>query len=312
MINFRFHVISLIAVFLALAVGVVMGYGVLGQPTVDTLQGRVDTVEARADAIRAENGELRADRARLEAIVEDVDEFAATHRLSGSTAVPVAVRGVDEDRVDQAVRLARRADAVVPGVVWLEPKWGIEREEDAAALARIVNTTATSRNAVRETAARALAARLAGGPAVAGRPDLLAELEAAGFVSTEEVDGVQFDAADFDGRGGKVLLVGGNRAELEPSRGVLPLARALATAGTPVVVADDWHAVDGGPARGAGLAAIRDDDALAEQIATVDNLDAVEGPLTAVLVLGERGQGTIGHYGSGKGAGQAMPAWWIV
>ena len=42
MINFRFHLISLIAVFLALAVGVVMGYSVLGQPTVDTLQGRVD------------------------------------------------------------------------------------------------------------------------------------------------------------------------------------------------------------------------------------------------------------------------------
>ena len=40
MINFRFHVVSLIAIFLALALGVVMGYGVLGQPTVDTLQGR--------------------------------------------------------------------------------------------------------------------------------------------------------------------------------------------------------------------------------------------------------------------------------
>ena len=42
MINFRFHLISLIAVFLALAVGVVMGYAVLGSPTVETLQGRVE------------------------------------------------------------------------------------------------------------------------------------------------------------------------------------------------------------------------------------------------------------------------------
>ena len=61
MINFRFHLVSLVAVFLALAVGVVMGYGVLGQPTVETLENRIDTVEANADARRAENDLLKAD-----------------------------------------------------------------------------------------------------------------------------------------------------------------------------------------------------------------------------------------------------------
>ena len=64
MINFRFHLVSLIAVFLALAVGIVMGYGVLGQPTVDTLQRRIDNVEANANRIRRENDRAaRRDRA---------------------------------------------------------------------------------------------------------------------------------------------------------------------------------------------------------------------------------------------------------
>ena len=60
MINFRFHLVSLVAVFLALAVGVVMGYGILGQPTVSGLQNRIDTVEANAEAKRAENEQLAA------------------------------------------------------------------------------------------------------------------------------------------------------------------------------------------------------------------------------------------------------------
>ena len=51
MINFRFYLVSIVAVFLALAVGVVMGYGVLGQPTVKGLQSRIDTIGAKAEDI---------------------------------------------------------------------------------------------------------------------------------------------------------------------------------------------------------------------------------------------------------------------
>jgi hypothetical protein len=108
LINFRFHLISLIAVFLALAVGVVMGYGVLGQPTVDTLQSRIDTVEARANKIKAENGELRADNKRLAQSMASVGEFAVTSRLANKAMVPVAVRGVDESEVVETVQLARQ------------------------------------------------------------------------------------------------------------------------------------------------------------------------------------------------------------
>ena len=48
-----------------------------------------------------------------------------TRRLDGG-AIPVAVRGVNEDRVIDFVQLARRGGAAVPGVVWLEEKWGLE------------------------------------------------------------------------------------------------------------------------------------------------------------------------------------------
>jgi hypothetical protein len=309
-INFRFHVISLIAVFLALAVGVVMGYGVLGQPTVDTLQARIDTVEARADEVRAENDRLRAEQERLDGLLADVGRFAVTDRLAGTEILPVAVRGVDEAAVEETVALGRLGGAAVPGIVWLEGKWALTTDDDAAALAALVGSTATTRAGVRDDAARALATRLATGP-VPGRPDLLAALDTAGFVSLQSVDGQAFTAATVDVRPRRFLLVEGNGAAVGFDRGVLPLATALAATGRPVAVAEYWREVARGPARGEALGAIRT-GRLADQVATVDNFDTPDGPLLAVLVMGDLGQGVVAHYGFGAGAERAVPEWWGV
>ena len=48
MINFRFHVVSLIAIFLALALGVVIGAGVIDRGVVDALDNRLDTRRVRS------------------------------------------------------------------------------------------------------------------------------------------------------------------------------------------------------------------------------------------------------------------------
>ena len=64
----------------------------------------------------------------------------------------------------------------------------------------------------------------------------------------------------------------------------------------------DWRKVEGGPERGADLAAILEDLQLVTAAGTVDNFDDVDGPLTVVLALAERGQGVVGHYGRGAGA----------
>jgi hypothetical protein len=311
-INFRFHLISLIAVFLALALGVVMGYGVLGQPTVDTLQNRIDNVEERADRIKGENNELRAENSRLSDAMTAVGQFAVTSRLEATTVVPVAVRGVNEDQVADTVRLARQGQATVPGVIWLEEKWGLADPDDLSELATIVGTQSTTRASVREAAAKALANRLSSGPLPSGRPDLLSELVDAKFLSLQTIDGETFDHTTLDGRGALHLLVGGSDAAVAPTRGTVPLAQALVALGLRVVVADDWRKIEGGPERGTGLADIFGDEQLANAVSTVDNLDQPDGPLTAVLVLGDRGEDVIGHYGFGTGATLPMPAWWPV
>ena len=51
MINFRFHVVSVIAIFLALALGVVIGAGVIDRGIVDALDTQLNRVEAKSERI---------------------------------------------------------------------------------------------------------------------------------------------------------------------------------------------------------------------------------------------------------------------
>ncbi len=103
MINFRFHIVSLIAIFLALVLGIVIGAGVIDRGIVDTLDNRINTIEAKADRIQLENDVLNA----------TVEHDAATHQgacsrtcssghLLASRSRLVAVRGIDEGRVNDS------------------------------------------------------------------------------------------------------------------------------------------------------------------------------------------------------------------
>jgi hypothetical protein len=189
LINFRFHLISLIAVFLALAVGVVMGYGVLGQPTVDTLQSRINNVEARANRIKAGNDELRAENKRLSESMTAVGEFAVTSRLENKAMVPVAVRGVDESEV--ARPSSSRARAGRPFPVWSGSRSGASttpRRRRARAHRRHAVDVALVRA---RAAAKALASRLSSPPTTGTRSDLLAQLADAKFLSPQAVEDEQ-------------------------------------------------------------------------------------------------------------------------
>ena len=142
--------------------------------------------------------------------------------------LPVAVRGVDEDKVTETVQLARRcAGATVPGVVWLEDSWGLAEADDAARLAAIVGTTSTTRAGVREAAARAPREPAHGRSDDRGATCSPTSSDA-GFISFQDVDGVAFDPTKLDGRSSRVLVVGGNATATPFAHNALPLVTALA------------------------------------------------------------------------------------
>ncbi len=69
MINFRYHVVSLTAVFLALAIGLVVGTAALNGPVVDGLDSQVKNLSK-------DNSQLRESVGQLQDEVNSQEEFA--------------------------------------------------------------------------------------------------------------------------------------------------------------------------------------------------------------------------------------------
>ena len=138
MISFRFHVVSITAVFLAIAIGVVVGTTYVDGAVVDGLRNRIDTVEENLDDRKAENDRLEAELEQADAYIDASADFAVTDRLTDVPVLVVAARGVDEAAAARMGTLARVAGAVSPGIVWLESSWELESEDDRAALASII------------------------------------------------------------------------------------------------------------------------------------------------------------------------------
>jgi len=95
-INFRYHVVSLTAVFLALAIGLVVGTTALNGPISDSFKEQVDE-------LRKQNQQLREDLNHLDEEVRQKEDFARQaapallgRKLAGSRVLLVTVpSGID-------------------------------------------------------------------------------------------------------------------------------------------------------------------------------------------------------------------------
>jgi hypothetical protein len=139
MINFRFHIVSLTAVFLAFAVGLVLGTTFLDDATARLLERQVDNLDADLRTARDNNADLQEQLDRLDQEGQALDEQLGTRILPGElAAVPVLVvapQGVDQDLVDRVMTDLGYADADVRGVWWLTERLRLEDESEVEDLA---------------------------------------------------------------------------------------------------------------------------------------------------------------------------------
>ena len=322
MISFRFHVVSITAIFLAIALGVVIGTTYVDELTVDQLKNRIETVENRANATRADNEGLEDELATTRQYLDLSSEYAVTDRLTDVPVFLTAVRGVDEEAVERTVALLRRAGGLTPGIVWLEPRWAAEGEEDLEALATIVGGSASSsREDLWASAWEDLTAELASdptppdpdavdaGPSGAAEGSTLSDLEEDGFIAIDALDDETVGPDDLRGSGARVVVVTGARAQEEIAPLVPVAVGASIDAGLVTAVGDVFVPAPKAPDRGADLSESLD-ETQRETAIIVDDLDLEAGRVAVVLALDAGDNGELGrHYGYGDGADAVLPAW---
>jgi len=296
MVTLRYHVVTLSAVLLALALGVVLGAGPLAR-AVDTTVGHQPA--SSAVSAGAATAALRAS-AYDDAVSAAVGRHVVRGALAGQRLVLVVAPGAPSAVVAAVSDLARAAGATVAGQVMLTSAW-IDPAQSTV-LAGITQqlappTTKPGTGSPASSAASALAASiLTTKPAAVGKTSdpataLLAGLVQGGFV---QIKGTPGQAASL------AVLIGPASGD---GSALLPLADALAAAGTGTVVGAPQ-----GSAQGDGLvAAVRNDAASRAAVSSVDCVDLAAGRIALVLAVAQEQIGRHGQYGMGPGADAPLP-----
>jgi hypothetical protein len=310
MINFRFHIISLVAVFLALALGIFLGSAV-GEPTiVDRLRGQIDSVRRASNERAKDNAALQRENNQLQAFIDATGPFAVDGRLTGADVVVVAERGVDDKPVSATVDLLANANANPPMVVWLERRWALIQPDDIERAASLLHLPTTDPNGLRVDLFNALARRFARPPSVtSGTPDILRQLVDAKFISVDGIDKDQL--ATFPLQRALALVVDGPQGDIAEPAVFQQSVTAFMTRGITTVAAEIGpDSTDpGAPQRGDTIAIIRGDNRLENRVSTVDDLDLAQGRIVAVLalVLQDGADPVVDDYGYGRGASRSAP-----
>ncbi len=293
MISFRYHLVSIVAVLLALALGLLAGASVLDKGLVATLERQTEQWERRARELQGEVETLRA-------FAEEAVPRLVAGRLVGTQVVVVTQDGVDGDLLAGAQRALADAGASIAGVLSVGPRLLSEDPGVRQELADLLGQPTATSEDLPLLAARALADRLVGGPprrlGTVERPDVLVALVEAGFVGAVEPAPSEAALREVGGPGQVVLLLGGGEGEpvVEPDAFLVPLARELVLRGAAVAAGESARSTQG------FVVALRSGGATSDRMVTVGGLDEPAG--SAALVLGlERllraGEG--GDYGRG-------------
>ena len=127
MVDFRYHLVSLVSVFLALAIGIILGAGPLQNSIGNALTGQVETLRESRDELRAE---LDAATAEIEGN-DQAFRIAAQQLLPGSldgrTVSIVLLPGVESDaEIEEMLTLA---GATIGGKVQLTDAFSISSQK---------------------------------------------------------------------------------------------------------------------------------------------------------------------------------------
>lgn len=291
MIDFRYHIVSITAVFLALGIGVAVGATVLDQVSVDALRNQLNELSSDLDARRAEITDLRAQVRRTQGLVGDLGSRVMDGRLVGRRVLFVDTGG-DAGWAGATRRAILDAGAEDFGTLSFTPRWDATGADQALEQISSAAGVTGPEGAGVEGYARMLGELMLAPSSRA----LVAALEDAGYVRADAGADGEWPPAATD----VVMFTSGTDDEPQ-TRWLAALAAGTADA-TPTMV------IAGGTEDPGAIAALRRQRSLPQRLATFDSGELDETGIGSVLALSAAVEGRGGHYGTASGLSYLPPA----
>jgi hypothetical protein len=130
MIDFRYHIVSLIAVFLALALGLFLGSTTLQSQVIKNLHHQADSVTSRNKQLEATNGRLTTQAKQQEQFIASLGPYAVHNALASDSVVLVSAPGVSGDERSGFDAVLQQAGATVTADVQLQSAY-LDPTQDA-------------------------------------------------------------------------------------------------------------------------------------------------------------------------------------
>jgi len=305
-ISLRQHAISLAAVFLALAVGVVLGSGFLSNTLASGLRDESRNLHSQINALDNQKNALNQKLNSADAFDAQMAGRIVHDALNGKSLVIFRAPDAKNDDVDAVSKIIGQSGGVVTGTVSLTQEF--VDANSAEKLRSVVNSSILPAGAQLSTKLvdqgsqagdlLGIALLINRDPAVATvddsqRDTVLAALRDTGFIG--------YGNQHIGAANAAAVITGGGLGEDAGNQGVsvARFAAALAPHGSGVLLAGR----DGSSGGTAAVAVARADAALTSAISTVDDVNAESGRIIAVLGMADLvNGGHTGQYGTGHGA----------
>jgi len=300
--------VSLIAVFMALATGILVGSSLLNQSLIDSQRSTIASFAAEKDSLRKDLATAQGQVNYRDTYLASLHSTLLTGRLIGHRVVLVIGPGAARRDVDALAKTFNEAGAQLVGRVHISDDFfaGVNDPDPTVAHKATLREYAVKRLALPDVKSKTPEAQLAGAlvtkeasrtlePAANA---LLTQLDSDGLISRDQIT----DRGDL-----AVLICGTPPDKPTPvtdrsTAGLVKLAAALDSAGSGAVVAGPSDAAADGL-----LAAVRRDGAVSAMVSTVDGVESPFGQVAAAYALVEQIAGGAGQYGASDSGDAALP-----
>ncbi|WP_210602505.1 copper transporter [Brevibacterium oceani] len=313
MIDFRYHLVSLVSVFLALAVGIVLGAGPLKEPIGESLQSQVD-------ALRSDRDNLRTDLDAAKGNIDKQNDFvtAAAPELIGGALKDqdvsiIAAPDADPEQVEEVSNRVKEADGTIAGdVSFVDNTLSLQDSTDFLEKLRTIVPDLPQDDSTAIRAALVIA--------LTGNASMLEDdedREAAEKASTKLYDAfVDADRlrTDTDHKTTSLFIVVDDEnstlaeeTKSSPKASGDKATRSLVTDFITALTADSTSVVVAGDAASAQNGLVNILRTEKSRASTVDGLGLGAGPVITVRALAAGEDGTHGHFGFADDAEEILP-----